>query len=415
MKNTPKLRFKEFSGDWETKTLGKLGEFRKTYSFSRNIEGEGSFKHIHYGDIHMNYNGIISTEKFIPSIDIPNDENYELIKTNDIIFADASEDRKDLGKVAVVRSVEGNILSGLHTLCFRPNEELNSEFFLNHSLGRKYLEFMYTRGNGAKVLGISKSNLSEYSFLAPSKEEQEKLAKLFSLIDDKIYLQREKVEAIKDYKKGMIQKIFSQELRFKDDDGNEYSGWIEKKLGEIANLTSSKRVFASDYVAEGIPFYRGKEITELKANKQPKDILYITVERYNEIKDKYGIPIKGDLLLTAVGTLGNSYVVNDDKPFYFKDGNLIWFKDIKEDVNFLNYILTSEKGKKKVLDSAIGSTQKALTIVELNKLKFQFPEVNEQKKISKFLNNIDIKVMKEEEKLDYLTEYKKGLLQQMFV
>ena len=119
--------------------------------------------------------------------------------------------------------------------------------------------------------------------------------------------------------------------------------------------------------------------------------------------------------MTAVGTLGNSYVIKDDNPFYFKDGNLIWFKDIKEDVNFLNFILTSEKGQKKIIDSAIGSTQKALTIVELNKLKYEFPSLKEQRKIAKFLNGLESKVMKEQEKLDFLNEYKKGLLQQMFV
>ncbi|MDU6483797.1 MAG: restriction endonuclease subunit S, partial [Paeniclostridium sordellii] len=191
MNKTPKLRFKEFSGDWELKKLGELGEFKKTYSFSRNIEGEGNYKHIHYGDVHMNYKGIISKNKFIPSIDIPSNDNYEFIKERDIIFADASEDRKDLGKVAVVRSIEGNVLSGLHTLCFRPKEFLNSDFFLSHSLNKEYLKFMYTRGNGAKVLGISKSNLIEYKFLAPSLEEQEKIASFFSLIDDKISLQGE--------------------------------------------------------------------------------------------------------------------------------------------------------------------------------------------------------------------------------
>ncbi|MGL6107711.1 restriction endonuclease subunit S [Romboutsia sp.] len=414
MKKTPKLRFKEFSGDWETKTLGKLGEFRKTYSFSRNIEGEGNFKHIHYGDIHMNYNGIISTKKFIPSIDIPNDENYELIKTNDIIFADASEDRKDLGKVAVVRSVEGNILSGLHTLCFRPNEELNSEFFLNHSLSRKYLEFMYTRGNGAKVLGISKSNLSEYSFLAPSEEEQEKLAKLFSLIDDKIYLQREKVEAIRDYKNGMFQKIFSQELRFKDDNDEAYPKWNNKKLIKLTEKITTKN---KDFTITNVISNSSKNGLISQRDFFDKDIAnqsnidgYYVIEPgnfvYNPRKSSespYG-PINRYELQDAgvVSPLYLCFRVNNEEidgkflAYYFKSS--AWYRFI---------YLNSDQGAR--------HDRVSIKDAEFFNMDIAVPDIDEQNKIVKFLDSLECKLSKEQDKLEYLTEYKKGLLQQMFI
>ena len=297
MSKAPKLRFKEFSGDWEEKKLGKLGEFKKTYSFSRNVEGEGNYKHIHYGDIHMNYNGIISKDKYIPSIDIPSDDSYEFIKERDIIFADASEDRKDLGKVAVVRDIEGNVLSGLHTICFRPNESLNSEFFLNHSLNKEYLKFMYTRGNGAKVLGISKSNLSEYKFLAPSKEEQEKIASFFSLIDDKISLQGEKLEMLKDYKRGMMQKIFSRELRFKDDDGRDYPEWEEKKFKDFTKINQGLQIPISErYTTEGENryFYITNEF--LKSDSETK--------YYIENPSESVICYEDDILMTRTGNTG---------------------------------------------------------------------------------------------------------------
>ena len=199
-------------------------------------------------------------------------------------------------------------------------------------------------------------------------------------------------------------------LRFKEFSGD----WEEKKLGELANLTSSKRIFASDYVTSGIPFYRGKEITELKQGKQPDDILYITNEKYDEIKNKFGAPKEGELLLTAVGTLGNSYVICDSNPFYFKDGNLIWFQNININANYLDTMISSEKGKKKILDSAIGSTQKALTIVELNKLKYKIPKIEEQEKIAKFFSLIDNKISLQSEKVEALKDYKKGIMQKIF-
>lgn len=411
MNKTPKLRFKEFSGDWESKKLGELGEFKKTYSFSRSVEGEGNYKHIHYGDIHMNYKGIISKDKLIPSIDIPNDDRYELIKERDIIFADASEDRRDLGKVAVVRSIAGNILSGLHTFCFRPNEFLNSEFFLNHSLNKEYLKFMYTRGNGAKVLGISKSNLAEYNFLAPSKEEQEKIASFFSLIDDKISLQGDKVEALKDYKRGMMQKIFSRELRFKGDDGRDYPEWEDTELKEMLALTIDNRGKTPPITQNGIPLLEVNSLGGIypdfnKINK------FVDEDTYNEwfrnhIKE-------GDLLFTTVGATGLVSLADSTKSCIAQ--NIVGFR-FKEGYNseFMYNLFNYREIIKRIKAIEMGAVQPSVKVTQLIKLKFLIPSFEEQIKIGSTLSNIDKKIAKEQEKLDSLNEYKKGLLQKMFI
>ncbi|CEO06886.1 type IC HsdS subunit [[Clostridium] sordellii] len=413
MNKTPKLRFKEFSGDWESKKLGNLLEFKNGINASKEQYGHGE-KFINVLDI-LN-NNYITHENIIGKVDVDKStfEKYS-VGYGDVVFQRSSETREEVGTANVYLDKDNKATFGGFIIRGKKIGEYDPIFMnklLKSSTARKEIT---TKSGGSTRYNVGQDTLSDVSLLFPKLEEQEKIASFFSLIDDKISLQSEKIEALKDYKKGMMQKLFNRELRFKDDEGRDYPEWEEKKLGDISNLTSSKRVFASDYVDKGVPFYRGKEITELKQNKKPKDILYITQERYNDIKQKFGIPVKGDLLLTAVGTLGNSYVINDNEPFYFKDGNLIWFRDIKEDVNFLNFILTSENGKKKIIDSSIGSTQKALTIVELNKLKYKFPCLDEQRKISNFLNDLEKRVMKEEEKLDFLNEYKKGLLQQMFV
>ena len=203
-------------------------------------------------------------------------------------------------------------------------------------------------------------------------------------------------------------------LRFKDKNGNAYPEWKEKKIGDIATLTSSKRIHASDYVPKGIPFYRGKEITELKTNKKISDLLYISEDIYDEYKMKYGAPQKNDILVTAVGTLGNVWAVDNEYPFYFKDGNLIWFKHVKENSKFIEYLLLSPKGKKKLLNSAIGSNQKALTIVGINKLYFKFPCLEEQEKIAGFLSKVDELINECEGEVKDLEEQKKGLMQKIF-
>ncbi len=197
-------------------------------------------------------------------------------------------------------------------------------------------------------------------------------------------------------------------VRFPEFEGK----WEEKKLGDICYLTSSKRVYLSDYVKEGIPFYRGKEITELKNGKQPTNILYISAERYKEYKSKYGIPKINDILITAVGTLGNVLKIRNDNKFYFKDGNLIWLKNIEENPDFLEVLI--QLNTNALIRTSIGSTQKALTMVELRKLKFYFPTLPEQTCIANFFTVLDNKINQLKEKKALLEEYKKGVMQKIF-
>ncbi|MCT4084708.1 restriction endonuclease subunit S [Elizabethkingia anophelis] len=188
--------------------------------------------------------------------------------------------------------------------------------------------------------------------------------------------------------------------------------WEERKLGEIGELTSSKRIYLSDYVDDGIPFYRGKEISELKQKIQPKDILYISSQLYNEYKIRYGVPEINDILITAVGTLGNILVIKNKEPFYFKDGNLIWFKNIIFDSNFVAYLL--EINKKGIELSAIGSSQKALTMVELKKLSFQFPSIAEQNKIASFLLLVDERIQTQKKIIEDICKMKLKLSHNLF-
>lgn len=197
-------------------------------------------------------------------------------------------------------------------------------------------------------------------------------------------------------------------LRFKNFEGI----WEPKSLKDIACLTSSKRVHLSDYVKEGIPFFRGKEITELKSGIIPSDILYISPLLFNEFKVKYGTPKAGEILITAVGTLGNIYHINNIGDFYFKDGNLIWLKELKCNSLFLSFLLTFKKNE--ILNSAIGSTQKALTMVELNKLVFNYPRNDEQVKIASFLSLLEEKITLLNNQYNLLCQYKKGMMQKIF-
>lgn len=140
--------------------------------------------------------------------------------------------------------------------------------------------------------------------------------------------------------------------------------------------------------------------------------MYISPLLFNEFKVKYGTPKAGEILITAVGTLGNIYHINNIGDFYFKDGNLIWLKELKCNSLFLSFLLTFKKNE--ILNSAIGSTQKALTMVELNKLVFNYPRNDEQVKIASFLSLLEEKITLLNKQYNLLCQYKKGMMQKIF-
>lgn len=166
-------------------------------------------------------------------------------------------------------------------------------------------------------------------------------------------------------------------------------------LGNLVDISSSKRIFYKEYVNSGVPFYRSKEIIERAAGKKNISTeLFISEERFNEIEGKFGAPKGGDLLLTSVGTLGIPYLVQQGEKFYFKDGNLTWFRNFKPELNrnYFLYWLTSQDGKNELLNHTIGSTQKALTIQGLKRVKVPLPDIETQKKIADILGAIDEKI-----------------------
>ena len=169
-------------------------------------------------------------------------------------------------------------------------------------------------------------------------------------------------------------------------------GWTKYKIGNLCSISSSKRIFAKEYQSSGIPFFRGKEIIEKQKGEHVSTELYISKSRYDEIKNKFGVPKEGDMLLTSVGTLGIPYIVKNEI-FYFKDGNLTWFTDFKEiNSKFLYYWFLSPIAKNTIEAKAIGSTQKALTIDALSKFEIDVPNIDTQNRIVSILSSLDDKI-----------------------
>lgn len=176
-------------------------------------------------------------------------------------------------------------------------------------------------------------------------------------------------------------------------DNNIPRGWVEITLGEVCIIGSSKRIFFSDYVEDGVPFYRSKEIIEKQKGGDISTTLFITEPKFKEIEEKYGAPKQNDLLLTSVGTLGIPYLVKKNERFYFKDGNLTWFRNY-DGINpkyLYNWFLSSN-GKESLNQITIGSTQSALTITGLKSILILLPPVLEQQAIANILTTFDDKI-----------------------
>ena len=188
-------------------------------------------------------------------------------------------------------------------------------------------------------------------------------------------------------------------------------------LGTYCDITSAKRIYAEEYVEDGIPFYRGKEIIEKSKDQDISEPLFISEERFEQLANKFGAPKPGDILLTSVGTLGVPYVVQDSDRFYFKDGNLTWLRNFSDKLNarYLYYWLTSDFGKQPLLARAIGSSQGAITIEILRKYKIYVPDRNRQDKIVEVLSTYDNQIKINNKRIKFLDQTAEEIYKEWFV
>lgn len=280
--------------------------------------------------------------------------------------------------------------------------------FGDHTRTLKYIDFDFIVGaDGVKIL-IPKDDLigkflfyylKWYKIPSLGYSRHYKLLKEISvpippfLIQQDIVSELDQLSAIISLKQQQMREYdaLAQSLFYEmfGDPLNNNNERLNRSLNKICLITSSKRIFANEYVKKGVPFYRGKEITELSKGESVSEPLFISKERYEEIKSQYGIPRIGDILVTAVGTIGNIWVVNNNKPFYFKDGNIIWLHPKEKfDATFFRRLLTIIIDKFK--DSlSNGAAYKALTIQNLGKVNVNLPPLSLQRSFAEKVKAIE--------------------------
>lgn len=193
--------------------------------------------------------------------------------------------------------------------------------------------------------------------------------------------------------------------------------WQNHRISELCEVTSSKRTYAKDHVSAGVPFYRSKEIIEKYNGQQHLTTqLFITEERYNSIKSKFGVPAVGDVLITSRGSLGVPYVVKTTTPFYFADGNLTWLRNLNGlDSKYLYYWFLSPAGKAELQKCTIGSSQQAYTIVLLKDMDICLPLLPTQRKIAGVLSAYDDLIENNTRRIAILEEMAQAIYREWFV
>jgi type I restriction enzyme S subunit len=188
-------------------------------------------------------------------------------------------------------------------------------------------------------------------------------------------------------------------------------------IGAHCSVTSSKRFHASERTKEGVPFYCSKEIIQKVKGEDVTECDYISEDAYKSVKEKYGVPQVGDLLITTRGTYGVPYIYKDYDKFYFADGNLTWLKDFDDelDVEYLYYWINSYEGQKKIDAIAKGTAQKAVPIATLKQIEIEIPDISTQKKVVCILKAYDELIENNQKQIKLLEEATQRLYKEWFV
>lgn len=396
--NVPKLRFKEFSGEWEKKT------FRDIVSLNLVPVEKPNTDYVRLG-IRSHCKGTF----------------HELVKIEDLLEADkmflVPKDNLILNitfawehAIAITdENDEGKYVSGrFPTFAFKKNEVPAFYESIIRSKRMKYELGVASPGGAGRNRVLNKELFLDIPVKTTDFEEQTKIAEFVKCIDEKIENQKLIVESLERQKKGLMQKIFSQELRFKDDEGKDFPAWEEKKLGEIATFcgggTPSKDV---EYFWKGnIPWVSSSDITDNV--KQITISRFISAEAIKKSATKL-IPKQSILIVSRVG-VGKVALTNCDLCTSQDFTNIV---EVQGNRTFLCYLLKNVMERKAL--STQGTSIKGITSNEIKSIVLDMPVIDEQNKIALFLSLLDEKIEKENECLEHWQQVKKGLLQQMFV
>ncbi|WP_216228047.1 restriction endonuclease subunit S [Polynucleobacter sp. UK-Gri1-W3] len=407
----PKLRFKEFQNDWNHRLLGAIYSFKNGVNAEKSQYGSG-YKFINVLDI-IN-NDYISYESIIGSVNISDVEfSKNEIKYGDILFQRSSETREDVGQSNVYLGVRPVTFGGF-VIRGRAEVEIDP-IFSHHLLKTSSVRDQITqRSGGATRYNIGQESLSAIPICTPELPEQTKIANFLTTVDAKISQLTKKYELLSSYKKGVMQKIFNQELRFKDDDRREFPEWELTTIGEI-----SSKITAGGTPSTLKKEYWGGSIRWMNSGELNLKVVFEVENRITqaglENSSTKLIPKNCVLIgLAGQGKTRGTVAMNLVELCTNQSIAAILPNPTIFNTRYLYQNLEARYDELRSLSAGDGG-RGGLNLQIIKSMEISLPCLDEQIKIANFLAAIDDKIMNVKAQLEAAKEYKQGLLQQMFV
>ena len=406
MSNVPKLRFKEFGGEWEEKKLGAVTTY-VDYRGRAPIKTENGNFLVTAKNIKKGFIDYACSKEYVSEDNYLNVMSKGLPEIGDVLFTTEAP----MGNVAQV-DIE-NIALAQRVIKFRAKKMLLNSYLFHYMLSDIFQSLVTKKSIGTTVQGISGKELHQTKLAFPSLQEQEKIASFLTSVDTKIEQLTKKEALLQEYKKGVMNKIFSQEIRFKDDDGSEFPEWEEKNLNELM-YEHKERNYEKKYTKNDVLSVSGSHGIVNQIEFQGRSFAGVSVDNYHIVK-------VDDIVYTKSPLKANPYgIIKTNK---YKDGIVSTLYAVyrpKECLfpQYINYYFEIDDNVNKYLRPLVHKGAKNdMKINNQHVLSsyISIPEKKEQTKIANFLSSIDKKIELTTKELNSTKEFKKALLQQMFV
>jgi len=406
----PELRFSEFTENWNLDKLGAIATFSKGKGITKaQIDEDGATECIRYGELYTVYSEVINDVVSKTNLDI---NTLVLSEENDVIIPASGETQIDIATASCVLK-KGIALGGDLNII---KSKING-IFLSYYLNNAKKKNIARLSQGISVVHLYASQLATLSLNIPTPLEQTKTATFLTTIDKRINLLQKKKTELEQYKKGVMQKLFSQTLRFKQDDGSGFPDWEVKSLGQIGEtfngLTGKTKV---DF-GKGKPYIQYMQIFSNSRIDTSNFGLVDVGDDENQSKVQFG-----DVFFTTSSEtpneIGMSSVLTEQVEDVYLNSFCFGYRpnSLNDLVpEFSQFLFRSSKIRKEIIKLAQGSTRFNMSKVAFMKLKFDFPQTEEQQKIATFLSSIDNSIDNIAAQIDDSIVFKKGLLQKMFV
>lgn len=403
--------------DWELQTFDETFRVLSNNTLSReNLNNRGgAVRNIHYGDILTKFPEVLDCKEEIPYV---NDlsllsSSTQLLQDGDIVIADTAED-ETVGKVTEVQNLgDSKLVAGLHTI---PCRVIKGDFapgwlgyYMNSNLFHNQILPYIT---GIKVSSISKGAISETLILVPPFDEQEKIVQSLNEVQLLMTAETKVVNKMKFVKNGCLSKMFPKndatvpEMRLPGFTG----AWEQRKFGEITELKSASRVHKDEWTSNGVPFYRSSDVMAA-INGTENEKAFISEELYEKLSKVSGKLEEGDILVTGGGSVGNPYIVTNNKPLYTKDADLLWIKNKgKFHPYFLYEFFFSPTFRNYLGSISHVGTIAHYTITQLSDTPICLPSFDEQKEVGEYFQSLDNLITLHQRKCDKYSSIKKGMM-----